>query len=136
DTADLVLHGGRVWTVDPAVPEAQAVAVRGDRLLRVGSSASALALRGPRTQVIDLAGRLLLPGFIDAHTHFGNAAAWAFRVGLYEERDADAALEKIATSARRVPKGLWLTAGDLDGAAAWAAGEKGAPRPAPTPNHR
>ena len=112
------------------------MAVRGERIVAVGTDEDLRPLAGPRTEVVELAGRLALPGFIDAHTHLGNAAAWTFRVGLYEERDADAVLEKIATSARRVPKGLWLTGGDLDAAAAWAADEKGAPRPAPMPIDR
>ena len=117
--------------MDPALPEAQAVAVRGDRIFHVGSSASALALRGPRTQVIDLAGRLLLPGFIDAHTHFGNAAAWAFRVGAYELREPREVTDAVAAVASRMPEGLWITGGDIGAAAAWEADAAGRPRPAP-----
>jgi predicted amidohydrolase YtcJ len=71
-----------------------------------------LALRGPRTEVVDLADRLLLPGFIDAHTHFGNAAEWCFGVGLYEATDPEKIVAAVAAAARRVPKGLWLTGGD------------------------
>jgi predicted amidohydrolase YtcJ len=122
--------------VDPAVPEAQAVAVHGDRIVYVGSSADALALRGPRTQVIDLAGRLLLPGFIDAHTHFGNAAAWAFRVGAYELREPRDVTDAVAAAASRMPEGLWITGGDIGAAAAWEADAAGRPRPAPLPVDR
>jgi len=113
------------------VPEAQAVAVRGDRIVHVGSTADALALRGPRTRVIDLAGRLLLPGFIDAHTHFGNAAAWAFRVGAYELREPREVTDAVASVASRMPEGLWITGGDIGAAAAWEADAAGRPRPAP-----
>ncbi|HEX9269208.1 MAG TPA: amidohydrolase [Candidatus Limnocylindria bacterium] len=129
--ADLVLHGGRVWTVDPARPEADAVAVRGDRVVALGRSSDLLRLQGPTTEVIDLAGRLVLPGFIDAHTHFGNAAAWQLQMGLHDARSPDEALAKIAAAARRVPEGLWLTGGDLGAAAAWEADAAGRPRPAP-----
>jgi predicted amidohydrolase YtcJ len=122
--------------VDPAVPEAQAVAVRGDRIVHVGSSADALALRGPRTQVIDLAGRLLLPGFIDGHTHFGNAAAWAFRVGAYDLRDPREVTDAVASVVSRLPEGLWITGGDIGAAAAWEADAAGRPRPAPMPIDR
>ena len=86
--------------------------MEGDQIAAVGSDADALALRGPRTEVIDLAGRLLLPGFIDAHTHFGNAAEWCFGVGLYEATDPDRIVAAVAAAARRIPKGLWLTGGD------------------------
>lgn len=136
DPADIVLHGGRVWTVDPAQPEAQAVAARGDRIIHVGSSADALALRGPRTRVIDLAGRLVLPGLIDAHTHFGNAAAWAFRVGAYELRDPREVTDAVAAVASRMPEGLWITGGDIGAASAWEADTAGRPRPAPMPIDR
>jgi predicted amidohydrolase YtcJ len=67
--ADLVLTGGHVHTVDSARPRAEAVAVRGERIVAVGSTAEIAAFRGPRTRVVDLAGRLLIPGFQDAHVH-------------------------------------------------------------------
>lgn len=103
----------------------------GDRIAHVGWKGDVLALRGPGTQVIDLRGRLLLPGFNDAHTHLGNAAAWLFRVGLYEERDAQSMLAKVAAAVARIPEGLWITGGDIGAAAAWEADAKGRPRPAP-----
>jgi len=120
-----------VWTVDPALPEAQAVAIRGDRIVHVGSTADALALRGSRTEVIDLAGRFVLPGFVDAHTHFGNAAAWAFRAALYELRDPNEVTAAVAAVAGRVPEGLWIGGGDIGAAAAWEADALGRARPAP-----
>jgi predicted amidohydrolase YtcJ len=125
-----------VWTVDPALPEAEAVAVAGDRIVRVGCVADALALRGPRTRVIDLRGRMLLPGFIDAHTHFGNAAVWSFRVGLYELRDPGEVADAVAAATRRVPEGLWIRGGDIGAASAWEADTAGRPRPAPMPIDR
>jgi len=113
------------------LPEPEAVAVVGDRIAHVGWKGDVLALRGPRTQVVDLRGRLLLPGFIDAHTHFGNAAAWLFRVSLYEERDAPEVLAKLAAATAWIPEGLWITGGDIGAATAWEADAKGRPRPAP-----
>src|SRR5439155_11863512 len=85
----------------------------------------------PMTEVIDLRGRLLIPGFIDAHTHFGNAAAWLFRISLYEVQSEREALEAVASAASRIPDGLWITGGDLGAAAAWAADAEGRPRPGP-----
>ena len=125
-----------MWTVDTALPEAQAVAVRGDRIVAVGSTADVLALRGARTQIIDLAGRLLLPAFIDAHTHFGNAAAWSSRVSLYELTGPSEVAEALAAAAQRVPEGLWIGGGDIGAAAAWDADAAGRPRPAPMPIDR
>jgi predicted amidohydrolase YtcJ len=70
DPADRVFVDGRVWTADPDHPWAQALAVRGPRLAAVGSDQDVRRLVGPRTEVIDLAGRLVTPGFNDAHLHF------------------------------------------------------------------
>jgi hypothetical protein len=67
--ADLVLTGGHVHTVDPAVPRAEAIAVVGEQITAVGSALDIAAWIGPRTRVVDLAGRLLVPGFQDAHVH-------------------------------------------------------------------
>ncbi len=90
-----------------------------------------MALRGTSTEVVELADRMLLPGFIDAHTHFGNAAAWAMRVGLYDARDENSACELLATAARRLPEGVWISGGDLGAAAAWDADAESRARPRP-----
>ncbi|ORT56854.1 amidohydrolase [Streptomyces sp. CB03238] len=67
--ADLVLRGARIHTVDPRLPEAQALAVRDGRIVHVGTDADADRLTGPDTRVIEAGGKLVLPGFIDAHNH-------------------------------------------------------------------
>lgn len=68
--ADLIVTNAKIWTVDKSQPTAQAVAVLGDRIVAVGSIADVDAWRGLHTQVIDGGGKLLLPGFNDAHVHF------------------------------------------------------------------
>ena len=70
----IVFHGGRVITMEPDMPRAEAIAVRGEEIVAVGSSEQMLALAGPSTQLVDLQGRALLPGFIDAHTHLFSEA--------------------------------------------------------------
>ena len=67
--ADLILTGGNIITVNPAQPRAEAVAVKQGRILAVGSASDIDQLRGPRTEVMDLKGRTILPGFNDAHNH-------------------------------------------------------------------
>ncbi len=73
-TADWLIFNARVYTLEEAQPWAEAVAIRGDRIVWVGSNAEAEARRAEKTRVIDAAGQLLLPGFIDSHNHirFGN----------------------------------------------------------------
>src|SRR5438067_12214954 len=67
--ADVVLTNGKVWTVDPARPEVEAVAVWHGRILTVGITDQIQKLVGPRTHVIDLKGRRMVPGFYDSHVH-------------------------------------------------------------------
>lgn len=117
--------------MDPARPEARAVATRGDRIVAVGSERDMNGLIGPSTRVIEIGDRLVLPGFIDAHTHFGNAAAWLFKIGLHDAREPRDVLEKVAAHAARVPEGMWLQGGDIGAAAAWDADAERRPRPAP-----
>lgn len=83
--ADLILSGGRVWTAKSEAPWAEAVAVRGDHIVYVGTVASAASLRGPKTEVVDLRGRLVLPGFNDAHIHLMEGAVSLERVDLIED---------------------------------------------------
>ncbi|MBM4443522.1 MAG: amidohydrolase family protein, partial [Candidatus Rokubacteria bacterium] len=66
---DLLLHGGRVITLDAQSRRAQAIALRADRILAVGADAEVLPLAGPRTRHIDLRGRTVVPGLVDAHAH-------------------------------------------------------------------
>src|ERR1035441_7410755 len=80
--ADLIVQNARVWTVNPSRPEADAVAVLGDRIVAVGSSRQVDAWRGPHTRVIDAAGMRLLPGFNDAHVHFADGGSQLDNVQL------------------------------------------------------
>src|SRR4051812_29214431 len=67
--ADLILHNGHVVTVDKSSTIAQAVAIKDGKILRVGPNADVLEAKGDKTQVIDLAGKTVLPGLIDSHVH-------------------------------------------------------------------
>ena len=123
--ADLILHNGTVWTVDDARPEAEAVAVRGSRIARVGTDTEVLRLRGPGTRVIDLSGALVLPGFTDAHTHFGNAVEAFFNVRVIDVNDQETLDARLQEVTRRVPAGMWITGFELSGSAAAAASKAG-----------
>ena len=125
--ADLILHNGKVWTVDQARPVAQAVAVRGSEIVKIGSDAAVLALKGNHTRVIDLKGRLVLPGFDDAHTHFENAVQWFFEALAMDVTDETALLKRVHEATERVPKGMWITGTDWSALAAWSAEKKKQP---------
>ena len=70
EPAERIIRGGSIVTVDPAQPTAEAVAIRGGKIVAVGAEADVLQHKGPNTQVTDLAGRTLVPGFVDGHSHF------------------------------------------------------------------
>jgi predicted amidohydrolase YtcJ len=111
--ADLILVNGRVWTVDGARPAAQAVAVTGGSIRAVGSDAEIRKLAGPSTTVVDLNGRLLLPGFIDSHAHFMSGGFQLQSVDLRTATTMRQFAGIIAERARRYP-GRWITGGDWD----------------------
>jgi len=112
--ADLILLNGKVWTVDPKQPEAEAVACIGNRIVAVGTTGAIKAWAGERTRVIDLAGKRVVPGFNDAHVHFCSGGASLSSVQLRTTRSDREFAERIRAFAARIPKGRWITAGDWD----------------------
>ena len=108
EPADLVLSGGRVWTADDARPWAQAVAIRGDRIVYVGEDAGVAAWRGPGTQAVALGGRLVVPGFDDAHIHLVEGALTLDQVDLIEDQSLAAVQARIREFARSEPTSPWV----------------------------
>jgi predicted amidohydrolase YtcJ len=107
-TADLVLLGGRVVTVDSARPEAQAVAIQGDRIVAVGSNSDVRRFVGSRTRVVDLGGRLLIPGFIEGHGHFTSLGESKTILDLTTARSWDDIVAMVRDAAARARPGEWI----------------------------
>lgn len=112
--ADLIIQNAQVWTVDASRPEAEAVAVLGDRIVAVGTNQQVDAWRGPHTGVVDAAGKRLLPGFNDAHVHFTDGGAQLDRVQLNDATSAQEFARRIRERAAKTAKGEWLLGGDWD----------------------
>ena len=110
--ADLIVRNARIWTGDSTRPRAEALAVRGERLLAVGTNAQAEAHRGARTRVIDAGGRFMTPGFIDDHTHFGQAGALLIGANLLDVHTPGPFAARVKAAVRRMSPGAWLTGGD------------------------
>jgi predicted amidohydrolase YtcJ len=106
--ADLLLTGGRVWTAEPSLPWAEAVAVRDGRVVFVGSDAQAAGLKGPNTKSVALRGRLDTPGFEDAHLHLMSGARNLERVDLSEDTTLAALQERIRRFAHANPGSPWV----------------------------
>jgi predicted amidohydrolase YtcJ len=106
--ADLVLTGGSVFTADTASTVAEAVAVRDGRISWVGPAGEAEAQTGPATQVVELEGRTVLPGFQDAHLHPADGGLVALQCDLHEAHSREACLEVIARYSAEHPELDWI----------------------------
>lgn len=106
--ADVVLTNGHIYTVDNARPVATALAVRGDRVLFVGSDAEARALVTPSTTVIDLHGATVVPGLTDAHAHLLGLGTTLQRVNLAGSTSYDEVIARVRAWARNVQPGQWI----------------------------
>ena len=112
--ADLILTRAKIYTVDPASPWAEAAAVAGGRILAVGSAQDIQCLAGPRTRVLDLQGRLVLPGFTDSHVHFIEGGQTLLGVQLHGAQSPAEFTARIAAKARDLPEGEWILGGNWD----------------------
>lgn len=106
--ADLILRNGKVVTLDPKNPSGQAIAVRDGRILMVDSDAEVARYRGPGTLVIDLEGRLAIPGFIEGHGHFTGIGEAKMELNLRNARTWDDIVNMVAAAAREAKPGEWI----------------------------
>jgi predicted amidohydrolase YtcJ len=113
-SATLIVTNAAVYTVDKQHPKAEAVAVIGDRIVAIGSRADIDWWRGPQTKVIDAGGKLLLPGFNDAHVHFMQGGAQLAQVQLTDAADPTDFARRIAAQVKKTPKGEWILGGQWD----------------------
>jgi len=126
--ADLVLMHGKIWTGEPASPPgakpspanfAQAVAIANARILAAGSDAQIQGYVGPNTKVVDLQGRLAVPGLIDSHAHFIDGGFQLLEIDLKNARSEEEFTRRIGEQAKTLAPGRWLLGGDWD-EQAWA----------------
>ncbi len=112
--ADLIITNAKIWTGDDAHPHAQAVAVFRDRILAVGSSAEIEKLRAADTKLIDAGGKLLVPGFNDAHVHFVGGGMDLDALHLNDATSAEEFVNRMRKQAKKTPKGQWILGGGWD----------------------
>jgi predicted amidohydrolase YtcJ len=113
-TADLILVNANVRTMDKSNPRAQAFAILGNKIVAVGNSAEIKQLAGANTRTIDAGGKLVLPGFNDAHVHFLDGGAGLSSVDLRDAKTPREFVERIKNFAAKLPKGRWILNGNWD----------------------
>ncbi|MGH7636358.1 MAG: amidohydrolase, partial [Gemmatimonadaceae bacterium] len=123
--ADLIVRNARIWTADSLRPRAEALAVRGERLLAVGTNADVERHRTPNTRVIDAGGRFVTPGFIDDHTHFSSAGALLIGANLLDVSSSGPFASRVKAAVARMSPGAWLTGGDWGAYEDWQANSTG-----------
>jgi predicted amidohydrolase YtcJ len=107
--ADIILTNGKIITVDDQFSIAQAVAVRGDRIVAVGTNQAITQMAGPKTRRIDLRGRSVVPGMIDNHAHFQEEGAyWTLELRFDGVDSRKQALEMIRAKAKVAGPGKWV----------------------------
>src|SRR3954463_640324 len=110
----LAVVNARIWTGNPKRPWAEAIAVRGDRIAAVGSSAEIRKRAGASPNVIDAHGQMLVPGFNDSHVHIISAGRGLSSVKLRDASTPAEFIARIKAYAKTIPKGAWITDGDWD----------------------
>jgi predicted amidohydrolase YtcJ len=123
--ADLIVVAGRAWTGDEARQRAEAVAIRGEHIIAVGSEAEVEPHRTARTRVIRVGDGFMTPGFIDNHTHFNSAGALLLGANLLDVADPAGLRTRVAEARDRLPAGAWILGGDWGAYEAWALGSTG-----------
>lgn len=107
--ADLILLNGNVYSGDERQPKAEAIAIKGDRILAVGSGSSVQAFKGKNTRVIDLHGNTVVPGLTDAHYHLGGVGLREIALNLEGTTSLDDLLTKLKRRVAQTEKGSWVT---------------------------
>ena len=121
--ADLVAKNGKLWTVDDDKPNAEALAVLDGRFIYVGDNAGVEQHIGPETEVVDLKGAFVTPGFYDNHVHFESTGRLLYGLNLLDVSDEANFVERIRDVDTRFAPGTWITGGDWSAYETWAEGD-------------
>jgi predicted amidohydrolase YtcJ len=108
EPASLVLRGGNILTVDDGQPRAEALAVRGDRIVALGTNEQVAPLIGPSTEVIDLGGQTAIPGFIEGHGHFMGLGQSRMVIDLMDTTSFEQIVSMVAEAANTAKPGDWI----------------------------
>ena len=108
ETADTILVNGNIHTVDEDNPAAEALAIKGDRILAVGTQEDVEAYQGEETEVVDLEGQFVMPGFIEGHGHFQGVGRMAMNLNFLRTESWDEIVAEVAKAAEQAEPGEWI----------------------------
>ena len=121
EEADLLLKNGKIWTGDPSNPWAQWIAIKDGKIIDLGNDITVPASE----EIIDLQGRLTLPGFNDSHVHFASAGQLLLGINLLDVNNDELFILNIKETTQRLPAGSWITLGSWGAYEAWGLGSEG-----------
>ncbi|MBZ5534348.1 MAG: amidohydrolase [Acidobacteriia bacterium] len=107
-SADTVLLNGNIYTMNSKSPHEQAIAIQGEKILFVGTNEGATRFKGPKTEVVDLEGKTVIPGFIDAHGHFIGLGESLQRLSFVETRSYAEVVAMVRLKVTESPRGEWV----------------------------
>ena len=122
-TADFVAYNGNIWTVDKANPTAQAIASYQGKFIYVGKDSGIQELIGTGTEVLDLNGAFVVPGFYDNHVHFESTGRLLYGLNLLDVSNENLFIERIRDVHERYTEGTWIIGGDWSAYETWAEGD-------------
>jgi predicted amidohydrolase YtcJ len=109
EIADTIITNGNVYTVNEAQPRAEAIAIKGDKILAVGSQEEIEALKGDETTIIDAEGQFVMPGFIEGHGHFAGLGSSLMNLNFLKSKSWEEIVAMVAERAEETPEGEWIT---------------------------
>jgi len=122
EQADLLITNAKIWTGQEAQPWADWVAVKADKILKVGTKDQQMP---EASETMDAEGNLLLPGFNDSHVHFASAGHLLLNINLLDVNNTESLIDRVQETVNRLPDGSWITRGDWGAYEAWAMGSQG-----------
>lgn len=109
ETADTIIENGNVYTVNEAQPKAQAIAIKGDRILAIGSTEEIASYKGTETKTIDAAGQFVMPGFIEGHGHFAGLGNSLMNLNFLKSKTWEEIITMVGDRAKTAEAGEWIT---------------------------
>ena len=123
--ADKIMHNAQIWTVDDQNPQAEAVAVQDGEIIAVGSDDQVMDYQGSNTEMLDLEGAFVLPGFQDNHVHFASAARF-LEFNIMQVDSQEEFVDRVEDVTTRLEQGEWIIGGFWGAYDDWTAGAAGA----------